>query len=226
MRKRALIVTDSLGAPRYEPETINYEQTWVYGVKDYLEKNGYDVFAITHNGLHSLELLSLTETKLNLYSAQIIILQYGLVDCAPRALKDKEILLFRILRLGKIAHYFAKKYHAQISKIRKISLFPLDVFECHVKKIYNLLKRNNAKIVQIPIAPACLSYKNISPQIEANISLYNEILKKNSDIYLSEFSDCSEGDAESLFMDDHHHLNRSGHAVLKDLVIKSLGLTI
>ena len=222
MTKRLLIVTDSLGAPRCDPETVTYEQTWVYALKREYEKRGFDVFSITHNGLHSLDLLGLARTKLNLYNPSVVVIQCGVVDSAPRALKDKEVLLARLLRLQKPVRYLAGKYHAQISKWRNITLFPPEKFNEYISEIYKILKAGDCKIVQIPIAPACDAYVKKSPNIARNIKLFNDILKAHCDVYVGSFENLPADQIETIFMSDHHHLNLDGHALLAQQLIQTL----
>lgn len=83
--KRILIVTDSLGAPRdVNGEKIEYEDTWIYKLKNnYINSIDVDVIFITINGLDSNQLLQLTNDKLKLYNADLILFQFGIVDCAP-----------------------------------------------------------------------------------------------------------------------------------------------
>lgn len=219
MSKRLLIVTDSLGAPRTEPETVTYEQTWVYQVKKAFEERGYDVFPITQNGLHSSELLSLAETKLPLYHPDLAIIQCGVVDCAPRVLTDYEKLAVRILHIHKIVRYFAHKYHAVLSRWRDITLYKPEQFDEHMEKTRSLL---NCTLIQIPIAPPCRAYEEKSPLIARNIRRFNQVLKKHSDIFLNEFADLSQKDAAEIFMTDHHHLNPSGHNLIAGIIIRQI----
>lgn len=222
MPKRLLIVTDSLGAPRCEPATVSYEETWVYPVKKHFEGQGYDVFCITYNGLHAGELLSLAETKLTLYHADIAILQCGLVDCAPRVMTEREMLVVRLLHIQKPVKFLAHKYHAALSKWRNISLYTVEQFDERIAKTVRILKSGKKCIVvQVPIAPACNGYLAKSPLIATNIKKFNAVLEKNSDSYLKNFENFSADDADPLFMDDFHHLNTRGHKILADIVIKA-----
>lgn len=227
MEKRLLIITDSLGAPRHEPETVSYEDTWVYGVKKAFERSGYDVFCITHNGLHSSELLSLTQTKLTLYGASVAIIQCGVVDSAPRVLTDREIRFFQMIRLQKIVRYIAHRFHAPLSLWRNITLHKPEDFSRNMRGSYDALKNiRDCVVVQVPIAPACSGYVKKSPLISKNILKFNKALKASSDIYVGEFSGIMPDTIEKIFMDDFHHLNIAGHKLLQDMVLSSVSALI
>lgn len=96
MSKRILIITDSLGAPRNDEEVITYDETWVGMLTKHLQSQGQEVLSFSENGLSSTSLLNDVKSKLTLYNPNIIIAQFGIVDCAPRVLKNREILLFQL----------------------------------------------------------------------------------------------------------------------------------
>ncbi len=211
MPQRILIATDSLGAPRNDEEVITYDETWVGMITKNLKSQGHEVIAFTDNGLSSIALFRNVKSKLTLYNPDIVITQYGIVDCAPRVLKNREILLSKLFFLSKPVHYIAKKYHAPLSKIRNICLTPLTLFQENVEEIYTLFKTdNNAQIITIAIAPANEDYINKSPRIQDNIDRYNTALKDQCDQFIT-----YEGvDASTIYLPDAHHLNKKGHEVL------------
>ena len=136
--KRILIVTDSLGAPRdVNGEKIEYEDTWIYKLKNnYINSIDVDVIFITINGLDSNQLLQLTNDKLKLYNADLILFQFGIVDCAPRVLKNIEIKIISILRLSGLIKKIISKYHSKLSNLRNIQSINIYEFEKNVKRIY------------------------------------------------------------------------------------------
>lgn len=220
--KRLVIITDSLGAPRTVPEVVYYDDTWVRMVRDHAIKRGYDVIAHTINGLDSRELLKLVLEKLHLYDPDLVLFQYGIVDCAPRVFSEREKMLFRILQLHKVAAKIGKKYHAPLSAKRDITSVSLSEFELFVPKINEALKSNTEKpcqIINVPIGSACRGYVELSPTIEHNITEYNQVLQRNSDCYLTKFSTAP---VEEIYTADCHHLNHNGHKLLAAIVTESL----
>lgn len=214
-KKRVLIITDSLGAPRFvDGEKIEYEDTWVYKIFTYMRKYDIEVIFMTLNGLDSTQLLSLIKDKLLLYKADIVLLQYGIVDCAPRVLTDKEIMFFSILKLSRVVKKIISKFHAPLSNFRKLQHTEIEKFKVNVKIIYRLFYEQNIKVVNIPIAPACEKYKEKSPKISKNIEMYNNIIKSNTNLYLEDlYINCNK---EKIFLNDLHHLNQDGHNIISD----------
>lgn len=212
--KRILIVTDSLGAPRdVNGEKIEYEDTWIYKLKNnYINIIDVDVIFITINGLDSNQLLQLTNDKLKLYNADLILFQFGIVDCAPRVLRNIEIKIISILKLSGLVKKIISKYHSKLSNLRNIQSINIYEFEQNVKRIYEILSNIDIKVIHIPIAPPCSKYIQHSPYINKNINNYNNILKKYSDIFLhNSYLDI---EIENIFLSDLHHLNKLGHELL------------
>jgi lysophospholipase L1-like esterase len=109
-------------------------------------------------GLDSRQLLEKVKTELPLYKPDFVILQFGIVDCAPRALKEKEIKFFTFLKLSGIVQKLASKYHNILTTIRKIERVKIREFTYNVKTIFDILKNSNAKVIVIPIAPPCIGF--------------------------------------------------------------------
>ena len=222
MKKRLLIVTDSLGAPRVHPELICYDKTWPAHVKIWISKYDYDVFIYSANGLSTDSLLKEVNFKLKLYNADIVIFQVGIVDCAPRVFSEREKLLFRIFHLHKLAAKIGKKYHAKLSSLRNKVTVGLKAFSKNIQSINDKFRTSepeNCKLVYVPIGPPCSKYFELSPNIGLNIKNYNNAIENNSDHFISAFCEI---DPESIYMSDCHHLNEKGHQVLSQLVISYL----
>lgn len=225
MSKRILIVSDSLGAPRKDAEIISYDETWVGQLSHYLQDINNEVICFTENGLSSGALLAHCKHKLTLYDPDMIIFQYGIVDCAPRVLTDREKLFFRMIGLTRPIHKIAHKYHAELSRKRNKTLYTIAQFENHVSNIYSIIKEEtSAKIFNIAIAPANDVYINKSPGIKKNIAQFNAVLKKYSDIFIE--YNATFYDVQKIFLPDAHHLNKDGHiflyAVVKNYLDKVL----
>lgn len=219
--KRILIITDSLGAPRFvNNERISYDNTWVYKVISFFKKDNIEFIFLTINGLDSERLLQLTKDKLLLYEADIVVFQFGIVDCAPRVLKDFEIKLLSILKLSWITRRIISKYHAFLSNLRSIQQVGLENFTKNISQVYTLFNEKNTKVIHIPIAPACKQYIEKSPKVDKNINTYNTTIKKYTDFYL--FDSYKNCDLETIFLKDLHHLNERGHNILASNVISSL----
>lgn len=219
--KRILIVTDSLGAPRFvNNEKITYNDTWVYKVISFFKKDNVEFIFFTLNGLDSKKLLELTYDKLLLYEVDIVVFQFGIVDCAPRVLKDLEIKLLSIFKLSRLAKKIISKYHAFFSNLRAIQQVELEEFTKNISQVYMLFNEKNIKVIHIPIAPACKQYIKKSPKVDKNINIYNAMIEKYTDFYLDDsYKDCN---VENIFLKDLHHLNKKGHNIIAHNMILNL----
>src|SRR5690606_24566536 len=107
----------------------------------------------------------------------VVILQSGIVDCAPRTLskKEKEFWLNFPL-INKIVFRLIYKFPKQIRKARNISLTPPDEFEAQLTKLKNLF--NEKPIFAFSILEATAEYNSQVPGIGKRISYYNQSLLK------------------------------------------------
>ncbi|MCE9540508.1 MAG: SGNH/GDSL hydrolase family protein, partial [Bacteroidetes bacterium] len=112
---KILIMSDSLALAREKPEKVFYEETW----PAFLKRKGHDVLPICIGGATSDDLLRQVAYH-KPFLPDIVIIQVGIVDCAPRHFTQLEILLLRkIPFFGRVALKFFNKPF--VRKIRKIS---------------------------------------------------------------------------------------------------------
>lgn len=195
---KILILTDSLGLPRNRPEKCEFEETWPILLKN----ESRQIHQVSIGAATSQVLLRQTTYQKG-FNPDIVFLQVGVVDCAPRFMSNKELDFTGALgAFGKsIRFLFNRKW---IRKIRKISY----INEVEFKK--NMLEINNAfacPTVAIGILPASLQYEKILPGIIEKSFTYNKILEETMAHYIK-----SEGVADvDGVMSDFHHLNKNGH---------------
>lgn len=83
-----MILTDSLSLPRVFPEKCKFEDTYPY----LLRRMGLHVHQVSIGGATSDTLVSQLHYHLP-FNPKIIILQVGIVDCAPRFARKSEVFL-------------------------------------------------------------------------------------------------------------------------------------
>ena len=84
-KKRVLVISDSLGLPRENPDgIIYYENSWPY-----LLKEKFDVIHLGIGGA-SIDQLVSQAGYYRFANPDFVILQSGIVDCAPRTMTKKE----------------------------------------------------------------------------------------------------------------------------------------
>lgn len=93
MKPKLLIFTDSLGLPREKPEIVEYNQTWVN-----LLKANFEILVFSFGG-GTVDQMYSQIAYLKMFNPDFVIVQSGIVDCAPRALKQYELEIIKRSRL-------------------------------------------------------------------------------------------------------------------------------
>lgn len=208
---KLLLITDSLGYPRITPEIVNYDETWCH----LLSKKKYDAYQFSFGGATVLLLLKQAKGYLKLYHPDIVIVQAGIVDCAPRALtKQENYLINKYWITRELMRICARKIIPVLRK-RNIAYTPLSQFE---KSVLGFKKLFHDKLFWVGILPAGIDYEQKNPGITNRIYAYNQIVK---DSIGTQFIDMSEIDQKYL-MSDHHHLNIFGHRYVAEKVIEKI----
>ena len=196
-----LILTDSLGLPRHKPEFCSFDDTWPV----LLRKNGRNIHQVSIGAATSQVLLKQV-TYQKAFNPNLVIIQVGIVDCAPRFMSNKELDFTGALgACGRgLRFLFNRKW---IKKLRNISYINEVDFKKNILKIQNDF---DCPILALGILPASSEYENILPGVTNKINLYNNILEQNFKYFLNtnETLDCNG------IMNDHHHLNKIGHHYL------------
>ena len=203
-----LILTDSLGAPR--PGTA-YQKTWVHHIiEEYRAK--CHCFAYTERALTSPQLAALVKEKFCLYSPDLVIIQVGLADCAPRALTQKEqAIISKIPLVSPLIKILIKRYYGAITRRRNICYVSKDLYKDSIEKIAEAFPR--AQKIVIPIITPCDAYIQKSPLIEERIRNYSHALYELQEIQVLETVDALPKAIinHDFYVEDHHHLSERGH---------------
>lgn len=199
--KRIVIFSDSLALPRNIPEVTFYEETYPF-----LLKKNYDVFQCSIGGCVINDLLIQT-FYYSQFKPDIVILQSGIVDCAPRAFSR---LTYRFFEENRIGRVFKKILDATIStrcirNHRQLSWTSISSFRNCLREFKDQFCES--QIFALSIVPASKEYDKKVPGIRNKIEDYNRIIKE---VYLSNYIDLSDIPSEGI-MSDGHHLTNIGH---------------
>lgn len=206
--KRVLIFSDSLTLPRSTPDSLLLEETWPFQLRRLMK--GCDFIQVTQGGATSSDLINLSHCWL--HSSQSpgwLIVQAGIVDCAPRAFTGREVFLQRFLaRFTRFFPNTGKIIFEALRHRRKISYVSSDSFRENVRFFRGLAEVHGCSLIWIPVLGSSF-YENILPGVTQKISEANQILydELNDFVLRVQLSD-------SDFMSDGHHLKPAGHAVL------------
>ncbi len=208
MPKRVLILSDSLALPRLTPEPCSYEETWPYRLKG----EGFEVIQNSIGGATSYDLAK----QCYYYKAinpDAVVVQVGIVDCAPRFLLKPELfLLQRIPFFGKKIIGILNK--PSVKKMRNIQYIPIHKFRSNVKTIVEAFGRDRVNF--IGIVPSNNEYEKVLPGIGKNIKAYNQVLKDSGN-----FMSIDDFPREGI-MSDFHHINAVGHKEILRVVLSNL----
>jgi len=216
--KKLLIITDSLGMPR---EEVLYEETWPFLLS---KKNPH---------LHIIDkcLRAATTTRLikegglgtdllERYKPHFVIIQLGIVDCAPRLFSNRG-LEHKLLKLmpRRIRYLYIKWIKMTRKRSIKRCYVSLDEFKTNVENYLNRSVKEHTHILFIEIAIS-VEYANFNPKTPHQVKKYNsalrELVKKHPFAHTLKIRDDN-----TFFLKDGYHLSPEGHVNL----VQKIGLT-
>ncbi|PWB36012.1 hypothetical protein DCO48_00770 [Pseudomonas sp. SDI] len=206
--------------PRVSPALINDEQCWSYRLADYCAGR-FKVRVVSVPGMDSNQLLSLVRDYYCAIKPDIVVLQVGIVDCYPRAIKKAELSV--LLRLpgfiSRFVHRLVKRFYARLIVSRGIRYVPPALFEANLQAVCRAFE--GARILAVPIAPPSPAYQARNPCIASSVDEYNQLLKAR---FAADFlAMCYPASAaDDIFLSDNHHLNVMGNGLVFDAVKSKL----
>ncbi len=210
---KILILTDSLSLPRVVgKDEVLYEQTYPYLLKQNRPED--EIIAVGIGGGTVYDINRQVDYY-KVFRPDVVFIQVGIVDAAPRAFTRIELQVLQKLRLIGIF----MKFKNQIRTLRNKHYTERSMFEKYIKGIQQkIVKLNpNAQIYFIGILPTSEDYEKILPGITQNVNQYNEVLKANGT-----YIETTDIDTEIDILDDHHHLSSSGHQKIANKVSEVL----
>ncbi|MCX2745192.1 SGNH/GDSL hydrolase family protein [Mangrovivirga sp. M17] len=211
MVKRILVLTDSLGLPRELPETCEFEDTWPYLLKEKFLVHQVSIGGGTINDLFR------QVSYHKMFKPDIVIIQSGIVDCAPRSLNHFELdFIKRVPFISNIILKLIKKNSKILRKVRGVRYTPPKEFQKKLSQIKMIL--NDSEIYPLSILPSSEDYEKKVPGITHSIAKYNSILKE---LYLDKFIDLNDIPREFI-MSDSIHLNSKGQKYIYELILERL----
>jgi hypothetical protein len=208
---KLLIFSDSLSLPREIPEVCKYNETW----PERLRMSGHEVCISAIGGATINDLLKQTFYFKNSANFNAIIVQSGIVDCAPRFVKKWELkVLQSIPYLG--SKILSLLNSNTVRRVRKITYTKVSTFE---KALVRFELSFSCPVFFIEIAPATKEYERQLPGVKKNIDCYNQLIQQHKHISLHNLP--QEG-----LMTDGHHLNPLGHLFIAQQVLNCLNGTI
>ena len=222
MSQRIILIGDSLLMPRPQQGLV-YEDTYGYlalkTLKDYevIIKGKYS------NDTSIQSKPDVLKTEIEILNPDMVFIQLGIVDCAPRLFSKAEINILKklpsFLRQG-IVNFLSKRRRFFTKLFPKVYIKKVD-FEKNMRNILESITACNAITAIINISRTSKENMFRSFNYENNITEYNEILFKLSREYNCQMVDlCSIVESEpSYLLPDGIHLSRQGHRRLADEIV-------
>jgi lysophospholipase L1-like esterase len=211
---RILCIADSLALPRPE---ISYEFTWPALLKKAFPK--IDFVNILRRDLTTNVFSEGWEgDSLEFYKPDIVILQIGIVDCAPRYFK-KRSLLTKFIRI--MPDSFQKRFWSFIKKYKNRNIensdVPIDRFKNNLENYFNrCITSNVRKVIIIKICTPGLQMVSRNNGITEAVKQYNNIYDDMALKYpiLKIVNPLFSGDDE-LYVDGYHPNKKGNEMVYK-----------
>lgn len=177
-KKRILIITDSISIPR---PGIPYEDTWIYHFKN--EFTNCDIIDRPMRGGTTSRLV--TEggggaDLLEFYMPDIVIIQMGYAECAPRLFRKTGFEHFFMHRI--LPRQYLKRYISFVKKRRTRRPDCTDiepsVTDSNIRNFIERCKIHGSTLIYLKIHRASDYYLSKSPFIQQNVDTYNRMLEE------------------------------------------------
>lgn len=231
MSKKILCIGDSLALPGH---LNNYEDTWFYKLKRKFPDYDFISFFKRHitteilvsmgGGARGIDNKPDGADCLEFYMPNIVILQLGIVDCAPRLLFPMERKI-----ISKLPNQISEHYISLIKKLRKRNirntLVPIAKFKYNLIEYLNRCDISNVQkvlYVLIPIPDQKMVKKN--PNVSDNVNSYNEIIRnlENEFDLLKTINSLDPEKYRYSIYEDGYHPNREGHNIIASSISNQL----
>lgn len=198
-RQQVLLITDSLAFPRLKPEQVNYNDTYVALLKSAFPQ--CDFIHVGRGGGTIVELFKHSAYYHGTVSPALVLMQSGIVDCAPRALSViEQQVLQRLPLLGPWLSDLARRHAPALRRLRRMSYTSLPAFAAYADRFEQLF----GNVHWIGILPANPAYEERVEGIGAAVRAYNAVLRSRRFISTDDFEAAD-------IMSDFHHLSARGH---------------
>ena len=242
---KIVIFADSLALPREEEAgNVPYENTYPYlldqSLRELYGKRSPIVHERGERRRSIKDVLLDWQEQVDRRKADIVIIQVGIVDCAPRVFLPGERKIMSLVRPSELRETIlnhVRKNRRRIISMRPNRVYvPIDLFEqCVDKIVYRGYKSGLHSLIFINIISPSDTLEYRSPGFQKNVNHYNLRLEQrvlgNKMVKLIDFNELirQHGGTELLTVEGMHP-NSTGHALLaqslSDTIIKFIDTKI
>ncbi len=220
-KQRLVVLGDSLSMPRIEC-LVSYEDTFAYKISENMTDWEIICRAVRANDTKKQSSKQSIYDDLIVFAPDVVILQLGIVDCAPRLFGKKQAFVLSILPKrvkSALVGFFAKHRLFFTKYLPKVYVNKRD-FKQNLNVLFGEISNLNSKVICISIASTSKKNKCRSHGFDENINIYNDALKSKCsefDYYFFDFyTATSNGD---FLLDDGIHIDAAGHAYLAKKIL-------
>ena len=223
---KVLCIGDSLGLPR---EGCSYEETWYSQLSTNYPQHTF--FSHFEGGRLIGSALNDFNMYYKYYSADVVILQQGIVDCSPRYVNDKRAInlvirkVFAVCGLIKIYWKIVKSHPRRPDCVYT----KIDKFENQYRSLINdILKSGTKAVVVIKIGHSTQSLvEKSSKYFNSNVDRYNAIIDNIVNEYKDKVIVLAPLDKveDDMFLDGYH-CSAKGMKIVYDNVANSFELVL
>ena len=216
MKKRIVILGDSLGMPRPD---IKLEETYPYLLQQKLSQAYvYAKHKRANDSAVQSQHLNLQD-DLQYMDADILVIHLGIVDCAPRLFSRRQQHSLQYLKfINRFIIAFMSKRRMFFTKHFPKVYVNIDDFEENMQKLILAGKKYAKRVLVVNIADTTESNKQRSYGFENNIREYNRVLSCLSEKHGVELIDFFSLTTEAMLLDDGIHLSVEGNSVLAEIL--------
>lgn len=210
---KLLILSDSLAAPRTQPESLSVDLIWPQLVR---QRHGdIQVFQTSIGSATTTELVWQLQYWRGI-DPDVAIMQAGLCDCLPRGLRRYELEFAKEYFDGTCFEKYVKKAARKLRGFRRIKYTSPKRFKenlAHFRRVF-------PRLYWIEIVPGTDAEEIRIPGHQKAIMDYNLIIREVFGERAISLEDIGESDLSI----DRFHLNKKGHEkIYKKVLISALG---
>lgn len=226
---RVVIAADSLGLPRRGPDPVRAREAWPTLLEERL-RGALDDVAVVNRAQRGLTLPALVgkyDDLVGLWEADVLVLQVGIVDCAPRVFgqRQRALLSSRLVpgTLRRIVTRLAARYRRQIITMRpRVRYTSPRQFRSSLRDLGSRLEERDPRILVLPILGSIERHEARSPGYSESVTLYNaawrEWCRAGRRRFLEYGDVFAEAPLEQVVATDGHHLTVAGNRLIADAV--------
>tara|TARA_R110002050_G_scaffold97132_1_gene202062 strand:- start:12442 stop:13146 length:705 start_codon:yes stop_codon:yes gene_type:complete len=231
--KKILCIGDSLALPGH---LNKYEDTWFFLLKKKFQDKDFfsffkrslttEVLVKMGGGVNGIDGYPNGADCLEFFKPDVVILQLGIVDCAPRLLSLLDKIIIKIIPV-KLKNGYIGLLKKVKKRKRNNTLVSLNKFKSNINRYILRANKLNTKIIFIAISIPDERVIKKNRFISENAELYNNFLiqlaEKNDFIYITK--PLIKESSKEIY-EDGYHPNQQGHLEIYTRVQEILNLLI